>query len=88
MSKRPAPKTFTQEARHSDPTQDDPPPRPTTRRIGFLEGQAIVPENFDELFAEEICEEFENGACRFPDDCSLDDLVVGNTHEPDTPLKS
>ena len=87
MSKRPDPKTSTEEARHSDPTQDDPPPRPTQRRIGFLEGQAIVPENFDELFAEEICEEFENGACLFPQDCIPDDLVTGNAHDPDPPLK-
>lgn len=80
--------TPSQEAFETDATRADPKPGLTRRRIGFLEGEAIVPEKFDELYAQEICEEFENGACRFPDDFNSDNPISGGVHDPDLPLKS
>lgn len=37
-----------------------------TRRIGFMKGMAMVPDDFDTMFAEEIRSMFEDGPI-FPD---------------------
>ena len=39
---------------------DKPEPK-ASRRLGFMAGQFTVPDDFDEMFADEIVELFEGG---------------------------